>query len=217
MSESVTTTAFRDCPVERLNQAIRSVCAQHSLTVEDLGSIDVSAGLDLETALLHAPKSGWTVIVWPEYFTRHHFPMVERLSAELQITASAVQVPDGSHWTHRLYVSGECVDQFSSYPDLWARSKKKAAALREAWRGDASTCAEYLKIPVETIVPYFVYWPGDSRLEGKAFPEDRSERSDSWAFVDFWHRFGADFPPLEEAKQGIRLPGYDEFLPAADS
>lgn len=213
MSENVNVSAVRDAGESRIEEAIRSLCEGHGVRIEELEPAEGPGHQDPEAALLFAESNGWTTILWPEWFTEHHFPFAGAMSERLGTTVSAILVPDGSSWRHGLFARGECLDRFGSYPDLWVRGKKKAAEARSRWKGDAARCAEHLGVPVEQIAPYFVYWPEDSRLQSKAFEDDRTERNDSWAFADFWARIGIRYPGVDDRARALALRDFSERLP----
>ena len=116
MSEDVITTAIKSVPRSAVIEKLTLLLEHAGLTLEDRGEIAFSGWQDSEV-FVASQEGSWTLVHWPEGIGEKHFGWAQDLSSRLETTVSAITVPDGSSWNHGLFVSGELVDQFGSYPD----------------------------------------------------------------------------------------------------
>jgi hypothetical protein len=195
MGEFVAVSAFENSAVDEVLASVAAFFAAYDCPVERL---DDAVAVDADDVLLFAPVGGWTVVLWPGYFS--DLPAARFVSGDLDTLVSTVRVHDGDYWTHTLLNGASLLDRFASVPDYFTDDADEAAALARAWAGDALIAAEVLGVSVELVAPYLLQLSGDTGNPaadlqlGKAFPDDESELDDPWVFVDFWRRVGIAYP-----------------------
>jgi hypothetical protein len=77
-------------------------------------------------ARIWAPVNGWTVVIWPNWFTDLKI-VSPKLSADLGTLASAIDVYDGDFWTHQLWRNGVELDRFNSSPEYFVQDRQEPA------------------------------------------------------------------------------------------
>ncbi|BEL04066.1 hypothetical protein Q0Z83_022570 [Actinoplanes sichuanensis] len=205
MGQFVTVSAFRVGDTAKVKDAAMSFFAARSWPAEL-----VAAGEPVvaEDVLIYAPVSGWTVIVWPGYFTE--LAAVEFMSRELNALASTVRIHDGDYWSHTLLRDGDTLDRFATMPDYFTDEPAEVERLRAKYAGRPAVVAETTGSPMADVAPYLVQAdPVDESSAGKAFVDDEFDLDDPWVFVDFWRRLGPRYPDDISAHQARIRPAAD--------
>ncbi|SNY70300.1 hypothetical protein [Paractinoplanes atraurantiacus] len=200
MGEFVKATALR---TNDLN-AVQAGLLRHGRIRDD------AEGDELRTsASVWAPVNGWTVAIWPRWFTDLSF-VSPKLSADLGTLASAIDVYDGNFWTHQLWRDGVELDRFSSSPEHFAQSRAELRRLRQEWAGRPDVIANAFGVNANTVARYLIppYTGFFGRLRGrrKPFPDDATTLDDVWIFVDFWRRLGITSFDGTPPARTVRLP-----------
>lgn len=168
-------SAFRGLAPTELATAVCEYAREHDVGGE-LG--DGEPG-DPSTAVVYAPKDGWTVVLWPPYFNVHDVPLCSALSGTLGVVASTVHVVDDDYWVHTLCADGRVVDRFCSEPEVRP----------VGWEGDAEALARELGADGGVLRAYLT-----EPRPARAFPDDEFTLDDFWVFTDFWRRLGVPYP-----------------------
>ncbi|MBP2327410.1 hypothetical protein JOF56_007795 [Kibdelosporangium banguiense] len=137
-----------------------------------------------DDVLFFPPLNGWTVILWPAYFTE--LAAVESISRDLGVLVSTVRIHDGDYWCHSLLRNGSTLDRFASVPDYFTDDSGEIARLKAAYAGRPAIVAEAAGRTPDQVAPYFV--PVATQEMGKAFDDDEFGLDDPWVFTDFWRR-----------------------------
>lgn len=220
MGEFLAASAFRTRDAEALCAAVARYFSDNGHLAQRVEPADPQ-DLSADDTVVHDPVENWTVVTWPRYL--HDGPAVESITAALATTASSIRVYDGDYWVHRLVEHGQTLDRFASMPGYFAEDpgSEETARLATEWAGHPDILAAALGVTAADIAPYFIQAPllgddDDSEKPdedwGKAFPDDKHDRSDIWVFTDFWRRIGIPYPqmnPAEGAKtltHVLRLP-----------
>ncbi len=225
MGEFVTVTAFReDASAEVLN-AVDLFFSSNGWPTARIVDTEPPTGDDVA---IYPPEGGWTVVVWPGYFTE--LAAAEFISRAMGVLASTVRVHDGDYWSHSLLRNGVFVDRFATMPDYFTDDPEQVSRLKAKFAGQPALVARATGRPVEQIAPYLVHveleqgeddegWDDVEPDLGKAFPDDEFDLDSPWVFVDFWRRLGIRYPQDEASPQArLRLaPGWSGKLPAGDA
>ena len=225
MGVFVAAAAFRTDNADAVLDAVRCFFREQRWPAQPVETQAAEAGEDV---FVHPPASGWTVVLWPRYFT--DIPAVRFVSAALSVAASAVRIHDGDYWAHLLVDRGRVLDRFASMPDYFTDDPDEVARLITRWAGNAAALAEVFSRSEAHIAPYLVHVRLDDLDEqaddlqdaeacsGKALPDDAYDRDDPWVFTDFWRRVGITYPAdASTAVHGLRLaPGWLGKLPTGD-
>lgn len=177
-----------------------------------------------DDVLAFRPVNGWTVVMWPLYFTE--LAAAESISRDLGVLASTVRIHDGDYWSHALLRNGATLDRFATMPDYFTDDPIEVARLTAKYAGQPALVAETLGCPVEQVAPYLVqvnvedgedeegYYVVEPEI-GRAFPDDEFELDSPWVFIDFWRRIGPRYPDDSSARMGrLRLAdGWLDKLP----
>jgi len=177
---------------------------------------------------VYPPAGGWTVVMWPGYFTE--LAAAEFVSLEMGVLASTVRIHDGDYWSHSLLRDGVFLDRFATMPDYFTDDPEQIARLKAKFAGQPMLVAEATGRPVEQIAPYLVHveleddededgWDVAEPEMGKAFPDDEFDLDNAWVFVDFWRRLGIIYSNYEAPRGALlRLaPGWSGKLPVGDA
>ncbi len=185
-------TAFRIDSVAGLTRIVTNHMNAHSVSCE---SIPVDSPPDHQRdAQIYAPVNGWTVILWPEYFNLHDFPLVRTLAASQQWLISTVHVYDGEYWEH-LCCSGDTeVHAFCSRPGFWKEESPDDFHLMSGYNTEPSRLASCVGISPQVVQPYIVDVGSLPNPEVKAHLTDEFTLGNFWVFVDFWRRLGIMYP-----------------------
>jgi len=181
-----------------------------------------------DDVLVFAPVNGWTVVVWPGYFTE--LAAAEFISRDLSVLTSTVRIHDGDYWSHSLLRNGVMLDRFATMPDYFTDDPAEIARLTAKYAGRPAAIAEAVGCPVDQVAPYLMqvdledgedeegYYVEEPEL-GRAFPDDEFELDSPWVFVDFWRRLGPRYPANLSAYRGrLRLAaGWLDKLPGGDA
>lgn len=201
----VTVSAFRVGDAAKVRDTAMGFFAARSWPAELIAPDEPAADEDV---LIYAPVSGWTVIVWPGYFTE--LAAVEFMSRELNALASTVRIHDGDYWSHTLLRDGDTLDRFATMPDYFTDEPAEIERLRSKYAGKPAVVAQTTGSPVSDVAPYLVQAdPDDEDESGKAFADDEFDLDDPWVFVDFWRRLGPRYPDDISKHQARIRPAAD--------
>lgn len=227
MGEFVTVTAFKTDAASEVLDAVGRFFSSHGWPTERVEDARPLTGDDIA---VYPPIGGWTVVMWPGYFTE--LAAAEFVSRETGVLASTVRVHDGDYWSHSLLRDGVFLDRFATMPDYFTDDPVQASRLKAKFAGQPLLVAEATGRPVEQIAPYLVHveleddedededgWDVPEPAMGKAFPDDEFDLDNVWVFVDFWRRLGIVYPAIEAAPEAVlRLaPGWSGKLPVGDA
>ncbi|HEX6686528.1 MAG TPA: hypothetical protein VF062_27400 [Candidatus Limnocylindrales bacterium] len=213
MGEFVTASAFRSGDLDAVRDAALGFFTAHSCPADPAADAAPVTGDDV---LFFAPAEGWTVVLWPPYFTE--LAAVEHTSQRLGILAATTRIYDGDYWSHALVHGGTVLDLFATMPGYFTDDAAEIARLRTKYAGRPEILAEAAGRPVEQLAPYLVHVDLGDDMGGKAFPDDEFELDDPWVFVDFWRRLGPVYPhdPSAYAARLRLAPGWLGKLPTGD-
>jgi hypothetical protein len=203
VGEFVAATALRTSDLD----AVQAAAVRH-------GRVRDTDDERLTTVGIWAPVNGWTVVIWPNWFSDLNV-VSPKLSADLGTLASAIDVYDGDFWTHQLWRDGVELDRFNSSPEYFAQDRQELRRLREEWAGQPNVVAEAFGVDAGVVARYLIppYTGFFGRLRGrrKPFPDDESTLDDVWVFVDFWRRLGITSFDGTPPARTVRLPtmGFD--------
>lgn len=183
-------TAVRSESVSEIAHAISQCMQSHDVKHEVLlGSTPFNEDTDAQIFL---PTNGWTVVLWPNYFNIHDFPVAMAIAAARSWLISAVHVYDGDYWEH-LAVSGtEELHSFCSRPTYWKDEPSELERVAK-FISAPERLALASGVSVASLMPYFVDADGIAD-DAKADPADQFLLSDIWVFTDFWRRLGITYP-----------------------
>ena len=220
MGHFLAVSAFKTGAADAVCQAIAEYCGTFNVSCE---TADKGASfVDDTDAFVHVVGHGWVVVLWPNYFNVHDFPLCQSLSSRKQWVVATVHVYDGDYWEHLFLNHGEVLHKFSSWPDYHIAKKAEAERAKTEWKGDPTALAEFLAIPVESISRYMVHMPltppqpakkkSFFSLFGKkpdlppapvqatkAYDDDHFDLEDFWVFTDFWLKLGIRYPDPPDA------------------
>jgi hypothetical protein len=200
VGEFVAATALNTSDLD----AVQAATARHGRVRETAGDEEART-----TAGIWAPVNGWTVVIWPNWFTDLD-AVSPKLSADLGTLVSAIDVYDGDFWTHQLWRDGVEIDRFNSSPEYFVQDRQELRRLREEWAGRPDVVAEAFGVDAATVARYLIppYTGFFGRLRGrrKPFPDDASTLDDVWVFVDFWRRLGITSFDGTPPARTVRLP-----------
>lgn len=200
MGEFVQATALRTSDLDAVEEAV----LRHGRVKDSAGDDDRQM-----TADIWAPVNGWTVVIWPRWFTDLDL-VSPKLSADLGTLASTIDVYDGDFWTHKLWRDGEELDRFNSHPEYFTQDRQERRRLREEWAGHPAVVAEACGVDPATVARYLIppYTGFFGRLQGrrKPFPDDSTTLDDIWIFVEFWRRLGITSFNGTPPSRTVRLP-----------
>ena len=208
-------TGFRTESVADVARVITEHMKSHGVPCE---SVPVASPPNHERdAQIYAPVTGWTIVLWPEYFNIHDFPLVRTLAAAQGWLASTVHVYDDEYWEH-LCCSGDTeLHAFCSRPRFWEQESPDDFQRMSAYDTESSRLASALGISPQVIQPYIVDVDSLANPEAKAHPDDQFALGDFWVFTDFWRRLGIAYPtPPQNLAAVLRLGlNVAKKLPAA--
>lgn len=214
-------SAFQDLTVERLTRAIQQYAARYDVAcaVFHPGQAEPSPRTD---ATVFSITDGWTIVLWPEYFNIHDFPICETLSEQLSTLVSTVHVYDEDYWAHGLFERGQLLDQFCSKPECLAEDSETVNRMKVKWQGNPKVIASRFRVPVDAIGGYLVHLsPSDEGAsqsgsffsflkrrkprvsDSKVKPEDDFGLDNFWVFTDFWRSLGIHYP--DDMTKWVRL------------
>ncbi|MEJ3747627.1 hypothetical protein WEI85_30595 [Actinomycetes bacterium KLBMP 9797] len=214
MGEFVTVSAFRTDDAGAVRDAAVEFFSAHAWSVRPVEGAEPVTDDDV---LVHPATHGWTVVVWPGYFTE--LAAVADMSGRLGLLASTVRIHDGDYWSHTLMRDGVTLDRFATMPDYFTDDADEIARLRATYAGRPAVVASAIGCSQDLVAPYLIHIGLDEEL-GKAFPDDEFELDSPWVFVDFWRRLGIRYPDGEPPADGPRLrlaPGWLGKLPTGDA
>ena len=205
-------SAFQDSTVEKLAQAIQQYAAEFGVACQIFDPPQNESSPKTDTTVF-SPTNGWTIVLWPEYFNIHDFPICEVLSDRLSTLVSTIHVYDGDYWAHGLFEKGQLIDQFCSQPGYFAENLEIAEQMKARWQGNPEAVASRFKVPVDVVRGYLVHFsPSEENVpqprsllsflkrrkprvsDHKVKPDDEFELDNFWVFTDFWKRLGIHYP-----------------------
>ena len=197
-------TAFKMDSVAEVTRTVTNYMNSHSVSCE---SIPVHSELNhRRDAQIYAPVAGWTVILWPEHFSLHDFPLTRTLAASHRWLISTVHVYDSEYWEH-LCCSGDAeLHAFCSRPGFWKEESPDDFRRISGYKTEPSRLASSLGISPQIIQPYIVDVDSLPTPEVKAHLSDGFALGDFWVFVDFWRHLGIIYPtPPQNLAAVLRL------------
>ncbi len=206
-------TGFRTNVLEDVTTAIADYVAFYSVRVE---FVQAESKPDYRRdAQVYAPVDGWIVVLWPEYFNLHDFPLVRSVAAARNWLVSTVHVYDGEYWEHLCCAGSKELHAFCSRPHFWENDSLDAFQQIMSYAFEPTRLATVLGIPERIIQPYLVDTDTLSDPEVKAHTGDEFALGDFWVFVDFWRHLGISYPnPPNGLAAVMRLStGFDKKLP----
>jgi hypothetical protein len=215
MGNFLAVSAFRFQPVGTVSRAIVEYANRYSVSAETLPPID---SLDnRRDAQIYEPAEDWTVLLWPEYFNIHDFPLARAIAGAKGWMVSTVHVYDGDYWEH-LCCSGESeLHAFNSWPAYWKDDAGDDFDRILKYDSTPSRLAQSLGIAPSSIQPYLVDVASLSDFDTKAYPDDEYSLANFWVFTDFWRRLGIQYPDPPQRLGAILRIGEDfmDKLPVA--
>lgn len=206
------TTAFRSNSVEDTVAAISDYLASHE--VKHQMKEEAWPLSEATDAMVFAPRNQWVVVLWPNYFNIHDFPMLTTIGNARGWLISGVHVYDGDYWEHLAVRGPERLHEFSSRPTYWSDVPEE---LERAARFDNNPArlSAALEMPGNALQPYMVDAAGIPDT-AKAHADDQFELANIWVFIDFWKRMGIIYPdPPNNPTAVVRLSkGFAKRLPS---
>lgn len=120
------------------------------------------------------------------------------IAKELRKPTFSFHIHDGDFWMYVLFSTAGAEDRFNPLVDYWGESDEFE---RQKWRGDAEQIAKWAGIQPALIARYLVTWSDllETKVRGKAYPDDEHTFGDAWQLLDFMSRLGLPYP---KGKQG---------------
>ncbi|MCS6297023.1 MAG: hypothetical protein H8K09_12385 [Nitrospira sp.] len=204
MGNFLAVTAFKTDSAADLMRVVPDYMKSHGVPCE---VVPVDSPLNhRRDAQIYAPVAGWTVILWPEYFNIHDFPLVRTLAASQGWLVSTVHVYDDEYWEHLCCSGGTELHAFCSRPRFWEEESPDDFQRMSGYDTKLSRVASALGISSQAIQPYVVDVDSLPNPEAKAHHDDASTLGDFWVFVDFWRRMGITYPtPPQNLAAVLRL------------
>ncbi len=201
MSEFMAVSAFKTDSTDRVVAAI----SQHLKTygVRSAFVSTMPGPNDRTDAQVYLPVSGWTVVLWPEYFNTHDFRLVRDVAATTNWLISSVHVYDSQYWEHLCLVGIRELQVYNSQPSFWKSESPEDFERISNYESDPSRLALQIGVPVRDIEAYFV--PADALDDPKmkAYADDECALGNFWVFTDFWRRIGITYPDVLKGMAGI--------------
>ena len=196
------TTAFRSNSVDETVKAISDYLASHDVKHQ---MKEEAWPLSEQTdAMVFAPQNSWVVVLWPNYFNIHDFPMVASIGSARDWLISGVHVYDGDYWEHLAVRGPNRLHEFSSRPTYWSDVPEELERAAN-FDTDPARLGAALEAPGNTLQPYLVDAATVAET-AKAHADDQFELANIWVFTDFWRRMGITYPdPPDNAAAVIRL------------
>lgn len=152
-------------------------------------------------------------------YPRPIFPFHRDLSCALEgAPFMEARIQEGSHWDYSLYRGLQHLDQFSTYPQYWDDEEDPIGTLYAS--GWPEMLALVFGVPRERFERYLRQWYSDwdedeeefrTKLEGKAYPEDKNPYGSYEQLWDFLDSLGIHDPGSKECKKvhhwELVLPG----------
>jgi hypothetical protein len=161
---------------------------------------------DQRDAQIYAPVAGWTVVLWPEYFNIHDFPLVRSLAASQDWLISTIHVYDDEYWEHLCCSGTRELHAFCSRPRFWEEESPDEFQHMSAYNTEPSRLASAAGTSPQVIQSYLVDVDSLPSPEAKAYSDDEFAIGDFWVFVDFWRRLGITYPiPPQNLAAVLRL------------
>jgi len=135
-----------------------------------------------------------------------------KLGESLNVPWVEVRIQEGSLWDYSLFLAGDHLDNFSTFPEYWDEEDADESWVAEQ-RGDPQLFSNTWAIDQASIERYYKPWhPNCPR--GKAYPNDQHQYGDIWQMHDFVGALGAYDPSntREKARQHeLELPSAEAF------
>ena len=214
MGHFLAVTAIRTEDVSSVSQAISQLMQSFEVKHELLDGS--TAAQDETDALIFTPINGWTVVLWPNYFNVHDFPLVKKLSHNHDWLISAVHVYDGDYWEHLAVQASSELHSFCSRPSYWSDEPSELERVA-AFSPSPEILSSAIGISTSAISPYLVDVDGLTDDSVKAHNDDEFEIADFWVFTDFWRHLGITYPdPPSNPARVVRLSKwFSKRLPSA--
>jgi hypothetical protein len=138
-------TGFRRDSLADVTAAITDYMASHDVQAE-LVPVESQPNHRRDTQV-YAPVDGWTVVLWPEYFNIHDFPLARAVAATRNWLVSTIHVYDDEYWEHLCYSGHTELHAFCSRPYFWQDESLDDFQRVMAYATKPSRLASVLSIP----------------------------------------------------------------------
>jgi hypothetical protein len=204
MGHFLAVTGFRSESVTDVAAAITDYLSSFGVPSE---SVPAGSPLnDRRDAEIYAPVNGWTVVLWPQYFNIHDFPLARAVAAARSWLVSTVHVYDSDYWEHLCCSGGVELHAFCSRPHFWQDDAPEDFQSMMAYATEPSRLASALGVSPQVIQPYLADVDALPDPEAKAQADDEFALEDIWVLVDFWRRLGIAYPaPPQNRAAVLRL------------
>ena len=215
MGHFLAVTGFKTESIADVTSAITDYLGSHRVAAQSLplGS-RFNDGRDAE---IYAPVNGWAVVLWPQYFNLHDFPLVRSVASVRGWLISTIHVYDSDYWEHLSCSGNTELHAFCSRPHYWQDDAPEDSERMMAYDSNPSRLAAAAGVSTQGILPYLVDVDALPDPEAKAHTDDQFALGDFWVFVDFWRHLGITYPtPPQGLAGGLRLgQDFGKKLPAA--
>lgn len=188
-----TVQAFRTTDLDAFKQALSQTAVKHNGTFSTERTSD-----DYRTEL--------RVGIGPKAIAVFHPRPIYSFFRDLSCALGGVpymeaRIQEGSHWDYSLHRGFELLDNFSTYPQYWEESDDPITSL--ARRGNPEMISLVFGVPIPEFDRYLKHWYSDwdeaseeyrFKLQGKAYPNDRSEYRNYEQLWDFLQCIGIHDP-----------------------
>lgn len=195
--------AYRCADIKVFQRALASVAKKHGGTFSA-----TNAPKDDKTTL----RVGIGTNAIAVYYPKAIFPFHKDLSLELDATPfMEARIQEGSHWDYGLYRGMQLLDQFSTYPQYWDDEEDPIGVLLV--RGRPEMVSLVFGVPQERFIRYMRHWYADwdedeeefrTKLEGKAYPDDKSPYRNYEQLWDFLASLGIQDPGSKDCKKAYK-------------
>ena len=187
-----TVQAYRCTDISEFKRAVRETAKKHG------GTFSTKKPKDYQNSLRVGVGPNAIAIVYP----RPIYGFIRDLSFALQgAPYMEARIQEGSHWDYSLSRGMQHLDQFSTFPQYWEGEEDEIESLyNQGWPEMVSLV---FGVPIERFDRYLRHWYSDwdeqaddykTKLEGKAYPEDRSPYRDYEQMWDFLRSLGIHDP-----------------------
>lgn len=195
-----TVQAYRCTDVKRFQQALAAVARKHG------GTFSATKAPQSEKTTLRVGVGPNAITI---YYPRPISPFHKDLSSALEGTPyMEARIQDGSHWDYSLYRGPLHLDQFSTYPQYWDDEEDPIATLFAS--GWPEMLSLVFDVPSERFERYLRHWYANwdanaeefrTRLEGKAYPHDKSGYCNYDQMWDFLASLGIHDAASDDCKE----------------
>ena len=135
--------------VQAISQCMQSYDVKHEVLP---GSTPLNDATD---AQVFAPVNGWTVVLWPNYFNIHDFPVAKSIASAQPWLISAVHVYDGDYWEHLAVIGATELHSYCSRPTYWQDEPAELERVAN-FNPAPERLADAANVPLASLAPYLV-------------------------------------------------------------